>query len=125
MELSIKTLQKREQKYSTELQISLQEFAEIRKRANSFDGLELVEERLNIRLQKQKQYYAELRKTHGIKFDSQAASENLAQTDNMLSEDLYSQKRSILERLHRLKYEQPRAERKQKHKKCNDWDLDL
>lgn len=73
----------------------------------------------------QKEYYVGLRETHGIQFDTGTASESLAQTDKMLGEDLYSQKRSILEKLRRLKYEQKRTERNRKHRGRNDGDFTL
>lgn len=125
MQLSIGKLQRQEQTYSAELQTALKEFAEIRKRANDFDEMELVEERLTIRPQKQEEYYTGLRETYGIQFDTGTASENLAQTDKMLGEDLYSQKRSILERLRRLKHEQRKTERKEKHRSRDDGGLEL
>ena len=49
----------------------------------------------------------------------------VAQTDKMLGEDLYVQKRSILESLRRLKYEQNRAEHKRKHRRHKDSDFTL
>lgn len=125
MEISIQKLQKQEQKYSAKLQTALKKFTEIRKRANAFDEMGLVEKRLTIRPRKQEEYYAGLRETHGIEFDSGTASENLAQTDKMLGEDLYSQRRSILEKLHRMKDEQKRAKRRQKHKNRVDGDLEI
>ncbi len=125
MQLSIGKLQRQEQTYSAELQTALKEFAEIRKQANSFDEMELVEERLTIRPRKQEEYYTGLRETHGIEFDSGTVSESLAQTDKMLGEDLYSQKRSILEKLRRLKYEQKRTEHKEKHRDRDDGDLEI
>lgn len=125
MQLSIETLQIKEQTYSAELQTALKEFAEIRKQANAFDETELVEERLTIRPKKQEEYYTGLRETHGIEFDSGTASESLAQTDKMLGEDLYNQRRSILEKLRRLKYEQKRTKRNRTHRDRDDGDLEL
>lgn len=56
MELSTEKLQKQEQKYSAELETALAEFDKIRKWTDAFG--ELVEERMNIRSQKQEEYYA-------------------------------------------------------------------
>ena len=80
----------------------------------------MIEYRLHLRINKQKEYYSELREKYGINFDDGTAIESLARTDNMLGEDLYSQKKSILERLRILKYQQQRAERRPKHKSRDD-----
>ena len=80
----------------------------------------MIEYRLHLRTNKQKEYYSELREKYGKNFDDGTAIESLARTDNMLGEDLYSQKKSILERLRTLKRRQQRTERRPKRRSRDD-----
>lgn len=120
MELSVEKLQKQEQKYGAELKTALAEFGEMQAQSDNFDESELIEYRLHLRTNKQKEYYSELREKYGINFDDGTAIESLARTDNMLGEDLYSQKKSILEKLRILKRQQQQTERRPKHKSRDD-----
>lgn len=120
MELSVEKLQKQEQKYGAELKTALAEFGEMQAQSGSFDETELIEYRLYLRPNKQKEYYSELQEKYGKNFDDGTAIESLARTDNMLGEDLYSQKKSILEKLRILKRQQQQTERRPKHKSRDD-----
>ena len=116
MELAVEKLKKQELKYGTELKTALVEFGEMQAQSDNFDESELIEYRLYLRTNKQKEYYSELREKYGKNFDGGTAIESLARTDNMLGEDLYSRKKSILEKLRILKQQQKRTERSPKHK---------
>lgn len=120
MELSVEKLQKQEQKYGAELKTALAEFGEIQTQSGNFDESELIEYRLYLRTNKQKEYYSELQEKYGKNFDDGTAIESLARTDNMLGEDLYSQKKSILEKLRTLKRRQQRTESRPKRKSRDD-----
>ena len=88
--------------------------------SDNFDESELIEYRLYLRPNKQKEYYSELQEKYGKNFDDGTAIESLARTDNMLGEDLYSRKKSILEKLRILKRRRQRTESRPKHKSRDD-----
>lgn len=127
MESVLQELGKQEEKYRGELNNSLKEFADIKERAKDFDELELIDERLSIRPQKQ-QEFNEYVETCGVAVNSKALENTLYDIDSvLLQENLETERRSIFRTLEHYKAQQHREEHKEtRHVQCNDeWDLEL
>ena len=128
METALHQYAKQEEKYHTELNNALAEFFDTKEHARNVDEFELVEERQRIRPQKEKEFN-EYVNTCGIDINPKAFTNVIADTDNLLlKEDLPKEKNSLLNKLRRLQYHQKhehRAERIQKQRNRDDWDLEL
>ena len=128
MEKALHQYEKQEGKYHTELNNALGEFFDTKENARNVDEFELVEERLRIRPKKEKEFN-EYVNTCGIAINPKAFTSVIADTDNMLlKEDLPKEKNSLLNKLRRLQYHQKqeqRAERRQKQRNRDDWEMEL
>ncbi|MDO4563360.1 MAG: MobQ family relaxase [Clostridia bacterium] len=102
MELSITALQKQEQEYTAELDGALEDFANIKEHSQDLDQYLLIEERLRIRPQKQSEFYEEIEKTYGKRYDMGAGVKSILETDQMLGENLESERYSLRKTLQRL-----------------------
>ena len=128
METAIQKYGKQEEKYKTELQKALAEFRATRDNTQGFDELEVIEERLHIRPQKEKEF-SEYVYICGKTINSKALTEAVSRVDKeLLHENLKEEKLSIRERLRILKYQQQeerRAKRKPKQHSHDDEELEL
>lgn len=128
MEKALHQYEKQEGKYQTELNNALAEFFDTKENTWNVDEFELVEERLRIRPQKEKEFN-EYVNTCGIAINPKAFTNVIADTDNMLlKEDLLKEKNSILNKLRKLQYHQKQeqlTERRQKQRNRDDWDMEL
>ena len=128
METAIQKYEKQEEKYKTELQKALAEFRATRDNTQGFDELEVIEERLHIRPQKEKEF-SEYVYICGKTINSKALTEAVSRVDKeLLHENLKEEKLSIRERLRILKYQQQeerRAKRKPKQHSHDDEELEL
>ena len=128
MEKALHQYEKQEGKYQTELNNALAEFFDTKENTQNVDEFELVEERLRIRPQKEKEFN-EYVNTCGIAINPKAFTNVIADTDNMLlKEDLLKEKNSILNKLRKLQYRQKQeqlTERRQKQHNRDDWDMEL
>ena len=128
METTLHQYVKQEEKYHTELNNALAEFFDTKENARNVDEFELVEERLRIRPQKEKEFN-EYVNTCGIAINPKAFTSVIADIDIiLLKENLPKEKNSLLNKLRRLQYHQKqeqRAERRQKQRNRDDWDMEL
>ena len=128
METAIQKYEKQEAKYKAELEKTLAEFRATRDNAQGFDELEVIEERLHIRPQKEKEF-SEYVYTCGKSINPKALTEAVSRVDGeLLHENLKEEKLSIREKLRILKYQQQeerRAKRKPKQHSHDDeeWEL--
>ena len=123
METAIQKYAKQEEKYKTELEKALAEFRTTRDNSQGFDELEVIEERLHIRPQKEKEF-SEYVYTCGKSINPKALTEAVSRVDGeLLHENLKEEKLSIREKLRILKYQQQeerRAKRKPKQHSHDD-----
>ena len=128
METAVQKYAKQEEKYKTELEKALSEFRTTRDNSQGFDELEVIEERLHIRPQKEKEF-SEYVYTCGKSINSKALTEAVSRIDGeLLHENLKEEKLSIREKLRILKYQQQeerRAKRKPKQHSHDDEELEL
>jgi len=123
METAVQKYERQEEKYKTELEKALIEFRTIRDNTQGFDKLEVIEERLRIRPQKEKEF-SEYVYNCGKTINSKVLTETVSRVDDeLLHENLIKEKLSIRERLRILKYQQQeekRAKRKPKQYSHDD-----
>ena len=123
METAVQKYEKQEEKYKTELEKALIEFRAIQDNTQGFDKLEVIEERLRIRPQKEKGF-SEYVYNCGKTINSKVLTETVSRVDDeLLHENLIKEKLSIREKLRIIKYQQQeekRAKRKPKHYSHDD-----
>lgn len=122
MEQKLIATQEQEERYATELNTALGEFKEIKAQSENFDKYLLIDERLTIRPQKQKEFYDYISQTDGDNYSPTALSETLINTDRLLNEDLEYEQKSILNKLRH--YKEQSNNRKQ-HKSHDEWNMEL
>lgn len=119
-EAGLKRLEEQEQKFATELDNALKQYAELQAQAAEFEPLELYQARQEIRSDKEQSAVRRVQNTYGKAYNSMTMFDAKRETANLLGEEAES--RSLRNRL-RQKEQQARQERQQTKKKKNrDWE---
>ena len=98
MESALEKLNRQEGKYTTELNNTLKEYAELKEQAAEFDAAELMHERLALRPGKERSALSCLQSVYGGKFQPLMMQNSKRDVSAMLGEKTQAQ--SIRERLH-------------------------
>ena len=107
METQLDWLKQREQKYSTELDSALKEYAELKKQAATLDPVELYRERYAIRDDKKKDASRRLKKAYGDKYAPIIMFDSEHRVSRLLNEDAEEQA-ALKELRRRQQIQQPR-----------------
>lgn len=97
MEAGLRRLEQQEQKYSTELDAALKEYAELQVQATNLDPGELTDARLAIRLDKEHDAQQHIQSAYNNKYDSLMMLDSKQDVAKLLHED--SEVQSVRERL--------------------------
>ena len=125
METAIQQYEKQEKKYKSELEKALAEFRTTRDNSQNFDELEVIEERLRIRPNKEKEF-SEYVYTCGKIVNPKALTEAVSRIDGeLLHENLIEEKLSIREKLRILKYQEQEKRRQQRKPKRHSHEDEL
>ena len=86
MESSLEKLDQQERKYTTELDVALEQYAELQQRSADMDTIELNTARHAIRPDKEYETLQRLQATYGKKFDSRTLAQSRIDVAQMLNE---------------------------------------
>ena len=118
MENSLKKLDVQEEKYATELDDALREYASLTEQAAELDSDELITARFSLRPEKERSAISRVQVAYGEKYDPLMMHDSKEDVAGMLHEE--TEVRSIRER---LRQKQRREERKQrKAQKHDEWE---
>ena len=106
MESSLEKLDQQERKYTTELDVALEQYAELQQRSADMDTIELNTARHAIRPDKEYETLQRLQATYGKKFDSRTLAQSRMDVAKMLSET--AEPVSIRQKLQQLQGQQNR-----------------
>ena len=113
MEAGLKRLEQREWKYTAELNNALKEYSELQEQAVEFDPDELMDERLAIRLDKERSAVARVQSAYGDRYQPFMMYDSKRDVSDMLGEE--TEVRSIRECLRQK--QQPKTQRQNKFKR--------
>lgn len=107
MEAGLKRLEQQEQKYTTEIENALKEYAELQEQAAELDADELMNERLAIRPDKERCAVARVQSACGDRYQPLMMYDSKRDVSEILGEE--TETRSIRERLRQK--QQPQTQR--------------
>lgn len=113
MEQSLKRLEEQEQKYSTELDAALNEYAGLREQAQGFDPVQLYEARQAIRPGKEQEAESRAQQVYGEKYSPLLMFDSKKAVSRMLHEDM---ERQAVRRMMRRAQEGQQIPQKKKDK---------
>ncbi len=113
MEQSLKRLEKQEQKYSTELDVALTEYAGLREQAQGIDPVQLYEARQAIRPGKEQEAENRAQQVYGEKYNPLLMFDSKKAVSRMLYEDM---ERQAVRKLVRQAQKEQQTHYKRKHK---------
>ena len=114
MKSALTELEKREEKYTTELDEALQQYAEYKEQAKEFKAGELGKARLDIRPDKERNALNQISNSYGAHFSRSTFFSSVRDTDMKLDDDI--DMRAVRE----YAYQQRREAQKQKSKKSHE-----
>lgn len=118
MEQSLKRLEEQEQKYSAELDATLNEYAGLREQAQDFDPVQLYEAKQVIRPGKEQEAENRAQQVYGEKYNPLLMFDSKKAVSRMLNES--AEERSVREKLQIIQRKKKSKQyRKTKH---NDWE---
>ncbi len=116
-ESNLKRLEAQEQKYSSELNTALQQYAELKEQASGFDEIELYQKRMELRPNKEKEAEQKMENAYGVKYSWRLMTDSRRDVSRHLNE--YAEKKAIERKIRQTQKE--KRDRNQHHKqKCHD-----
>lgn len=115
MKAGLKRLEQQEQKYTSELDNAIKEYAELQEQAAEFDTDELMSERLAIRPGKESLAISRVQSAYGDRYQPLMMYDSKRDISEMLGEE--TETRSIREHLRKKQQPQTQRQKKPKHHK--------
>ena len=118
MEDSLKKLSAQEERYTSELDAALREYASLEERAKNLDADELAAARFALRPKKEQSAIVCVQNAYGEKYDPQTMVDSKRDVAKMLGEE--TERKSVLEQLGRKQPEQKTIH--SKNRRQNEWE---
>lgn len=115
MEDSLKKLAAQEERYKSELDAAMQEYASLEERAKDLDADELTAARITLRTEKERSAISRIQKAYGEKYDPQMMANSRRDVAKILSEE--TERKSVMKM---LKEQHQKQERHRQRKLRND-----
>ena len=112
METGLRKLEQQEEKYSAELDDTLKQYETLKEQSAELDANELMEKRIDFRIDKERSAVSRVLAAYGEKYDSLMMYDSKQDVSELLGEEI--EIRSIRERL-RKKQQPVQQQKKAKH----------
>jgi len=120
MEANLKTLDEQEQKFSTELENALAEYADLKAQAEQFDPVELYDTRQNLRPEMEQATVHLIQEKYSYKYSHSTMTDGKRDVSRHLGEYAESQEIRQIKRERGYQQRQNRPQPKKKHR--NNWE---